>query len=85
MQGNNCYDNSKLGCVSPLTSFSEKEKNKTTEEFKLWDPKRREYLNTEKIEHKNESMKNRNAGKQLHGTQSIKRDCLKKLRDSEET
>ena len=26
-------------------------------------------------------MKNRNAGKQLHRTQAIKRDCLKKLRD----
>ena len=38
-------------------------------------------MNTEKIEHKNESMKNCNAGKQLHRTQAIKRDCLNKLRD----
>ena len=68
VQGNNCCDHSKLECISPLTSFSKKKKNKTTEEFKLWDPKTREYLNTEKIEHINESMKNRNAGKQLYRT-----------------
>ena len=39
VQGNNCYDKSKLECISTLTSFSKKEKNKTTEELKLWDPK----------------------------------------------
>ena len=71
VQRNNCYDNSKLECVSPLTSFSKKKKNKTTEEFKLWDPKTREYLNTEKIKHINESMKTRNAGKQLYRTRRI--------------
>ena len=47
VQENNCYDNSKLECVRPLTSLSKKEKNNTTKEFKLWDPKIREYLNTE--------------------------------------
>ena len=61
--------------------FLKKEKNKTTEEFKLWDPKTREYLNTEMIEYINERMKNRNAGKQLYRIQAIERDCLKKLRD----
>ena len=43
-------------------------------------PQTRESLNTERIEHINESMKNRN-GKQLYKTQAIKRDCFKKLRD----
>ena len=81
VQGNNCYDNSKLVCVSPLTYFSKKKKNKTTKEFKLPDPKTREYLNTEKIEHTNESMKTRNAGKQLYRTKAIERDRLEKLRD----
>ena len=77
----NSYDNSKLECVSPLTSFLKKEKNKTPEEFKLWDPKTRDYLNTNKIEHINESMKNGNAGKQLYRAQAIKRNCLKNSRD----
>ena len=41
-QGNNCYDNSKLECASPLTSSSKKEKNERSEEFNLWDPDSRE-------------------------------------------
>ena len=41
-QGNNFYHKSKLEIVSPLTSFSKKEKNKTMEEFKLWCLKTRE-------------------------------------------
>ena len=54
-------------------------KSKTTEEFKLWDPKTWEYLNTEKIKHINGSSKTRDADKQLYRTQAIKRDRLEKL------
>ena len=55
-QGKICYDNNKLKCANPVSSFSKKEKNETFEEFKLGDTNTREDLNIEKSNHIHESI-----------------------------
>ena len=80
-QGKSCYDNSKLKCANPVSSFSKKEKNETFKEFKLGDTNTREDLNIEKSKHIHESIRNHQSVKQLYMTHTIKKDCIKKFRN----
>ena len=79
-QGKSCYDNSKLKCANPVSSFSKKEKNETFKEFKLGDTNTREDLNIEKSKHIHESIRNHHSVKQLYMTHAIKKDCIKKVK-----